>query len=129
MPTVRQFAPCLCAVVLAVGCTTSGDADGAPTAAVLTSVCDAAAAADRTTAEEAFGDAHTALHDLARELQTAGRRDVAGDLLVAKQQVEAAFATTRIPDDLHDRLERLATATGAAVAVDSSDPGTCAARR
>lgn len=95
---------------------------------VLTAVCDAATAVDLTVAEASFRDAHTGLHDLARELQEADRRDVAGDLLVAKQQTEEAFATTPLPDDLPYRLERLASSTAAALAADRSTPRTCPGR-
>ena len=127
MFTARQFVPSLCAAVLAVGCTSP---DAAPTGepapvVVLTAVCDAVAADDPAVAEEAFGNAHSGLHDLGRELQDADRRDVAGGLLVAKQQVEEAFAATSVPDDLPDRLDLLAEATTDALAAVGSTRSTC----
>lgn len=82
---------------------------------LLATLCAAAAAGDRNHAEEAFGRAHDGLHTLARELQEAGEREAAGELLEAKQRVEAALVADQVPDDLHDRLDTLSDATAEAL--------------
>lgn len=119
----------LCAAVVAVGCAPADDvrADDA-TPLVLAAVCDAAAADDPAGAESAFGRAHDGLHSLARDLQDSDRRGLAGDLLEAKQQVEEGFATAPVPDDLPDRLDRLAEATTDALAATAATRPTCPER-
>ena len=62
------------------------------------------------------GPAHQALHDLADDLQEADLRPVAGDLLEAKQAVEAALAADPVPDDLSERLVTLVGATSRGLA-------------
>lgn len=132
----------LCAAVLAAGCgTTTGATDAADTAdeaspgvaasatpPLFAGLCDAAAARAPGEAEETFARAHDGLHSLARELQDTGQRAVAGDLLEAKQQVEAAFGTDPTPPDLTDRLDRLVDATADALSASGHPPPSCPER-
>jgi hypothetical protein len=64
-----------------------------------------------------FGPTHQALHDLADDLQNADLRPVAGDVLEAKQSVEAALAADPVPEDLPERMEFLVEATSRGLAV------------
>jgi hypothetical protein len=74
-------------------------------------------------AERAFQDhVHAYLHDLADSLSTFDRA-AAGDLLVAKQRVEGAFAAAAAPDDLAGLLDDLGVEVGeAARAADLEAP-------
>lgn len=128
MITARQFLLPLLAAILAVGCAAADDdpTGGAGAASVLPAVCDATSADDPAGAEAAFGGAHDGLHRLARELQETDRRDAAGELLEAKQQVEEAFAAASVPDDLPERLDRLTEATVDALAATGATRPTCA---
>lgn len=129
MFTTRQFLLLLCAAVLTVGCApTDGAQPADESSVVLSAVCEAAAADGPAEAGAAFGGAHDGLHSLARELQDTDRRDVAGDLLEAKQQVEEAFATAPVPDDLPDRLDRLVETTADALAATGATRPTCPER-
>ena len=130
MITARQFLLPFLAALLAVGCASADDdpTGGAGAASVLLAVCDAAAADDPAGAEAAFGGAHDGLHSLARDLQDTDRRDVAGELLEAKQQVEEAFAAASVPDDLPERLDRLTEATADALAATGATRPTCSDR-
>lgn len=70
---------------------------------------------DATTTQEIRelfeGPIHQALHDLADELQQADRRRIAGDVLEAKQAVEAGLAADTTPADLTASLDFLVDAT------------------
>lgn len=144
----------LCAAVFAVGCASTpagddlpapGGASASETAPVIpaasvseseaatppvmfVALCDAAAADAAADAEQAFGRAHDGLHTLAREVQDTDERAVAGDLLEAKQQVEAAFAADPLPEDLSDRLDRLVDAAADALAASGDPRPTCPER-
>lgn len=84
----------------------------------LERLCQAQDAATVDEARELFeGPTHQALHDLAEDLQAAELRPVAGDVLEAKQAVEAAFASDPVPEDLQERLTFLIQATGRGLAV------------
>ncbi len=133
----------LCLTVLAAGCATSAEAPtaaagtpspaatstaaptGSESPALYTALCEAAAATDPAAAEPAFAGAHDGLHTLARELQDTDQRAVAGDLLEAKQRVEAAFVAEPLPDDLAQRLDRLLTATADAITASGRPRPTC----
>lgn len=93
--------------------------------AVYVALCDATTATDPAAAKDAFGRAHDGLHTLARELQDTDERAAAGDLLEAKQRVEAAFADVTVPDDLDQRLDRLLTATADAIVASGQPRPTC----
>lgn len=92
---------------------------------LYTALCDAASAPDPESAESGFGRAHDGLHSLARELQDTDQRAAAGDLLEAKQQVEAAFADDPVPGDLTRRLDQLLTATADALVASGQPRPTC----
>ena len=80
-------------------------------------LCEAASSAREGNvgeAERLFQDrVHAYLHDLADRLSTFDRQAV-GDLLVAKQQVEAALGSSPDPGDVADLLEELGVALAAA---------------
>lgn len=97
--------------------------DQAP--AVYVALCEAAVAPDAEAAREAFARAHDGLHTLAGDLQRTDQRVVAGDLLEAKQRVEAALAAEPVPEDLDARLDAMLTATADAVAASGQPRPTC----
>jgi hypothetical protein len=96
------------AALLATGCGPGRPPVG-PTALdraadAICAATDAARRGDLGEAERVFEDrAHASLHDLA---ERAARRDraAAGQLLQAKQRVEAAFAAEADPEELADLL-------------------------
>lgn len=93
----------------------------------LERLCQAQEATTTDEVRELFeGPTHQALHDLADDLQRADVRPVAGDVLEAKQAVEAALASDPVPDDLDDRLNFLIEATGRGLAVLERPALTCA---
>jgi uncharacterized protein (DUF305 family) len=99
------------------------------TPALIGVLCDAAVADSPEAAQRAFGDAHSGLHALARQLQDDDQRVAAGDLLEAKQRVEAAFVDDPVPADLDDRLGRLvATTIDAFEVADGDRPSSCSDR-
>lgn len=71
---------------------------------VVAPLCDAAGASDVETASQAFARAHGGLHDLARELQEAGEREAAGDLLEDKQAVESLLNGDAAQEELAPAL-------------------------
>ena len=107
-------------VLVSAGCSATGS-DATPTASVSADqqlqtasrgLCDALGLADRDdvpgAARKFYDEAHAFLHDLARRLETFDR-EAAGDLLVAKQRLEAAIADpeTADPREVRDLIARL----------------------
>lgn len=107
-------------VAVAVAVTAAcGGGGGAPISGPgdLERLCDAQEVTVPDEFRELFdGPAHQALHDLAEDLQSSDLRPVAGDVLEAKQAVEAALAADPVPDDLSERLTTLVGATSRGLA-------------
>jgi hypothetical protein len=92
----------------------SSGRDDAYRAAYL-ALCDARAAGAPARARRIFFDrVHTPLHELAAEVG-ASDRDVAADLLEAKNEVEAAFDDAHLPTSLSDGLDALSLASADAL--------------
>jgi hypothetical protein len=113
----------LLAIVLAAACASSSTGDE-PLVTTLCASAQAARDGDVAEAEERFASVHDPLHTLARELQDADRRSVAGDVLEAKHQVEAAFGSDVAADEVAERVTRLSQAV--ATATSASLPADCA---
>lgn len=114
----------LCLVILSVAC--SSPPAPAGDVSLVTTLCDAADAAasgDLAAAEREFGETHEGLHTLARDLQDADRRPDAGELLEAKQRVEAGFEADPSAPDIAVDLQDLASVTAAVS--DGTVPATC----
>lgn len=110
----RSSGIALVALALTAACGGSTSAGGSED---LERLCEAQQATGADDFRELFeGPAHQALHDLADDLQRADLRPVAGDVLEAKQAVEAALAADPVPDDLSDRLTNLVGATSRGLA-------------
>lgn len=106
-------------VLVAVAVTAACGGGDAPVSGAgdLDRLCDAQEVTVPDEFRELFeGPAHQALHDLADDLQAADLRPVAGDVLEAKQAVEAALAADPVPDDLSERLATLVGATSRGLA-------------
>jgi hypothetical protein len=124
----------LLAFALAVtSCAASGE-DASPDQRRLTTagraLCDAqrlAGDGDVAAADRVFqDDVHSYLHDLADRLSTFDRA-AAGDLLVAKQRVEGAFAAAAVPADVAALLDDLVVALDAAARAADLDAPACEA--
>lgn len=105
----------------------SPGATSLPSPEVLTAACTAAAAAsagDVEAADRAFAEAHDGLHELAADLGEIDRA-VAADLLVAKQQAEAAFAADPAPADLASRLDDLVSQVRRGLETDDQPAPAC----
>jgi len=109
--------------LLLVGCASSPPAADLAPAALVAQLCDASAADDAEQRAAAFAESHDALHALARDLLDAGLAPEAGDVLEAKQRVEAALDAGR--DAPPDLLSELAVATRTGVLASGRDAPTC----
>lgn len=106
-------------VLVAVAVTAACGGDGAPVSGTgdLERLCEMQEVTVPDEFRELFeGPVHQALHDLADDLQEADLRPVAGDVLEAKQGVEAALAAAPDPHDLSERLTTLVGATSRGLA-------------
>jgi hypothetical protein len=95
----------------ATGVTGDGATPATAGDGILPALCEATAAADAAEAERGFALAHGGLHELASDLQADGDRQLAGDVLEAKQQVEALLDRDAPTDELSPALEQLTEAT------------------
>lgn len=111
------------AAVLLAGC---GEPSAPPVDPTAQAVCDALRSDDLANVEGHFARAHDGLHELGRTLPDRGERALAGDLLEAKQRVEALVAEDAPDlDALHEALAELFDVTARAVTVDGGSAPTC----